>query len=265
MPAFPEAARTALGDSQLRRNLAHATSTIRAKRAAAVGEVEQWEELRVAGAAIKDSVLLDLDRYLVQLEAASDGARRARALGPRRDGGVRDRRGDHQVPRRRRGREGQVHDHPGDRAQRGARRARHRRLGDGPGRADRPARGGSPVPHPGARDPPQPSGDPRGVPARDGTVRPAGAGRSHRRAGRARRRGARAPAREVPARQGRRLGRQLRRRRDRDPGGGRVRGQRPDVPDPARGAGLGGGHREGGADLVGSRRLPAAAAALVDR
>ena len=70
MPAFPEAARTALGDSQLRRNLAHATSTIRAKRAAAVGEVEQWEALRVAGAAIKDSVLLDLDRYLVQLEAA---------------------------------------------------------------------------------------------------------------------------------------------------------------------------------------------------
>ena len=68
MPAFPEAARAALADTQLRRNLAHATSTIRAKRAAVVGEVENWEELRLAGAAIKDDVLLHLDEYLVELE-----------------------------------------------------------------------------------------------------------------------------------------------------------------------------------------------------
>ena len=46
------------------------------------------------------------------------------------------------------------------------------------------------------------------------------------------------------------LRRQLRRRRDRHPGRRRVRGQRPDVPDPARGAGLGGRHREGRADLA---------------
>jgi L-lactate dehydrogenase complex protein LldF len=70
MPAFPEAARTALANTQLRRNLAHATSTIRAKRAAVVAEVDEWEELRLAGAAIKDDVLLHLDTYLVQLEAS---------------------------------------------------------------------------------------------------------------------------------------------------------------------------------------------------
>jgi len=65
---FPEAAAGALGDRQLRRNLGHATSTIRAKRAAAVAEVADWEDLRAAGAAIKDEVLAHLDRYLVQLE-----------------------------------------------------------------------------------------------------------------------------------------------------------------------------------------------------
>ena len=40
------AARAALADTQLRRNLAHATGTIRAKRAAVVAEVDDWEELR---------------------------------------------------------------------------------------------------------------------------------------------------------------------------------------------------------------------------
>jgi L-lactate dehydrogenase complex protein LldF len=70
MPAFPEAARDALGDSQLRQNLAHATATIRAKRAAVVDEVEDWEELRLAGAGIKDNALHRLDEHLVALEAA---------------------------------------------------------------------------------------------------------------------------------------------------------------------------------------------------
>ena len=65
---FPVAAARALQDSQLRRNLGHATSTIRAKRAAAVAEVPDWPELRAAGAAIKDDVLAHLDRYLLQLE-----------------------------------------------------------------------------------------------------------------------------------------------------------------------------------------------------
>jgi L-lactate dehydrogenase complex protein LldF len=65
---FPEAARAALGDAQLRRNLGKATGTIRAKRAQVVGELPDWAELRAAGAAIKDQVLAGLDGYLVQLE-----------------------------------------------------------------------------------------------------------------------------------------------------------------------------------------------------
>ncbi|WP_090052992.1 LutB/LldF family L-lactate oxidation iron-sulfur protein [Lentzea fradiae] len=68
MPPFPQAAREALGDTQLRRNLAHATATIRAKRAAVVAEVPEWEELRRAGAAIKDNTLRQLDRHLLRLE-----------------------------------------------------------------------------------------------------------------------------------------------------------------------------------------------------
>jgi L-lactate dehydrogenase complex protein LldF len=69
-PAFPEAARTALADSQLRRNLRNATRTIRTKRAGVVAELDDWEQLRAAGQAIKDDVLAHLDRHLVDFEAA---------------------------------------------------------------------------------------------------------------------------------------------------------------------------------------------------
>ncbi len=68
MPKFPVAAREALEDTQLRRNLAHATATIRDKRARVVAEVDNWEELRVAGAAVKDAALFSLDTQLVLLE-----------------------------------------------------------------------------------------------------------------------------------------------------------------------------------------------------
>ncbi len=70
MPVFPVAARAALADTQLRRNLAHATSTIRAKRQAAVDEMPEWETLRLAGAAIKDNVLAHLDEHLLALETS---------------------------------------------------------------------------------------------------------------------------------------------------------------------------------------------------
>jgi len=70
MPAFPTAARGALADTQLRHNLAHATHTIRDKRARVVAEVEDWEDLRLTGAALKESALRDLDRHLVDLEGA---------------------------------------------------------------------------------------------------------------------------------------------------------------------------------------------------
>ena len=68
MPPFPTAARAALADTQLRHNLAHATATIRAKRAAVVAELDDWEELRLAGAAVKDRALRGLDEELVRLE-----------------------------------------------------------------------------------------------------------------------------------------------------------------------------------------------------
>jgi L-lactate dehydrogenase complex protein LldF len=70
MPAFPTAARAALADTQLRHNLAHATRTIRDKRARVVAEVPDWEELRLTGAAIKEATLRDLERHLVDLEAS---------------------------------------------------------------------------------------------------------------------------------------------------------------------------------------------------
>jgi L-lactate dehydrogenase complex protein LldF len=65
---FPAAARDALANEQLRRNLGAATRTIRTKRADVVAEVPDWAQLRDAGAAIKDDVLARLDEYLVQLE-----------------------------------------------------------------------------------------------------------------------------------------------------------------------------------------------------
>ena len=65
---FPVAARRALADTQLRANLAMATKTIRAKRAAVVAELGDWEELRAAGQAAKAGAMRHLDRYLEQLE-----------------------------------------------------------------------------------------------------------------------------------------------------------------------------------------------------
>src|SRR5580658_1384186 len=68
MPPFPVAAATAVADSQLRRNLAHATHTIREKRAGAVAELTDWQALRASAKAIKDHTLANLDTYLLRLE-----------------------------------------------------------------------------------------------------------------------------------------------------------------------------------------------------
>jgi L-lactate dehydrogenase complex protein LldF len=72
--SFPEAARIELANPQLRANLRHATETIRVKRARVVGEMPDWEELREAGKAIKQDVLANLDRYLLQFEEAVEAA-----------------------------------------------------------------------------------------------------------------------------------------------------------------------------------------------
>ncbi len=67
---FPQAAKRALANPQLRRNMGKATQTIRAKRAQVVDELPDWEALREAGRAIKERTLRHLDDYLLQLEAA---------------------------------------------------------------------------------------------------------------------------------------------------------------------------------------------------
>jgi L-lactate dehydrogenase complex protein LldF len=67
---FPQAARTALADTQLRRNLGRATHTIRVKRAEVVAEMPDWEQLREAGRALKERVLRHLDDHLLALEEA---------------------------------------------------------------------------------------------------------------------------------------------------------------------------------------------------
>ena len=71
---FEEAARVALANTQLRRNMGKATQTIRAKRQAVVQELPDWEALREAGRAIKERVVRHLDTYLLELEVAVERA-----------------------------------------------------------------------------------------------------------------------------------------------------------------------------------------------
>ncbi|HEV2634870.1 MAG TPA: lactate utilization protein B [Actinocrinis sp.] len=74
MPPFPVAARAALADTQLRDNLGRATATIRDKRLRAIAELPDWEQLRAAGAAIKDDVLARLPDLLAELEGTVTAA-----------------------------------------------------------------------------------------------------------------------------------------------------------------------------------------------
>ncbi|MFF9850527.1 lactate utilization protein B [Streptomyces litmocidini] len=74
MPAFPKAAREAVGDTTLRANLRHATHTIRDKRARAVAELDDWAALREAGKRIKDETLRHLDAHLLRLEESVTAA-----------------------------------------------------------------------------------------------------------------------------------------------------------------------------------------------
>ncbi len=68
MKGFPEAARHELRNAQLRHNLRHATHSIRDKRAGAVSEVDDWEQLREAGRRIKTQAIRHLDTHLETLE-----------------------------------------------------------------------------------------------------------------------------------------------------------------------------------------------------
>jgi L-lactate dehydrogenase complex protein LldF len=67
---FPEAAHDALQNSQMRRNLRHATGTIREKRLRAVAELPGWEALRTQAAATKDAVMANLAEHLLTLETS---------------------------------------------------------------------------------------------------------------------------------------------------------------------------------------------------
>jgi len=65
---FAQAAHETLANPQMRRNLRHATTTIREKRLRAVEELPNWEELRAEGATIKDEAMANLPALLQQLE-----------------------------------------------------------------------------------------------------------------------------------------------------------------------------------------------------
>jgi L-lactate dehydrogenase complex protein LldF len=63
------AAKTAMGNSQLRKNVRHATDVIQNKRARVVGEMPDWQELREAGKQIRQHTMEHLDFYLQEFEA----------------------------------------------------------------------------------------------------------------------------------------------------------------------------------------------------
>src|ERR1700750_139137 len=73
---FKENARAALADVQLRGALKNATSLFGERRQAGAGSLPNWEDLRTHARAIKDEVLLHLDRYLEEFvgNAESRGA-----------------------------------------------------------------------------------------------------------------------------------------------------------------------------------------------
>jgi L-lactate dehydrogenase complex protein LldF len=74
---FKENARAALADAHLRGALKNATSLFGERRKQAAASLPNWEELRSQARAIKDDVLLHLDRYLKEFvrNAESRGAK----------------------------------------------------------------------------------------------------------------------------------------------------------------------------------------------
>ena len=73
-PPFPKAVLPVLRNPQLRKNVAHAIDVIQAKRARLVAEKVDWQELRSAGAAIREHSLAHLGAYLEQFEARCTAA-----------------------------------------------------------------------------------------------------------------------------------------------------------------------------------------------
>ncbi len=65
---FPAAAFTVLRNTQLRKNVAHATDVIQGKRNRLVAEKTDWQDLRSAASAVRAHVLENLGHYLEQFE-----------------------------------------------------------------------------------------------------------------------------------------------------------------------------------------------------
>ena len=63
-PPFPIAASAMVGNTQLRKNVRHATDVIQAKRARVVGEMPDWQALRDAGSAVREHTMRNLPFYL---------------------------------------------------------------------------------------------------------------------------------------------------------------------------------------------------------
>lgn len=68
-PTFPMAAKSAMGNTQLRKNVRHATDVIQTKRARVVGEMPDWQALRESGKQIRRHTMEHLDFYLEEFEA----------------------------------------------------------------------------------------------------------------------------------------------------------------------------------------------------
>ncbi len=68
VPSFQTAAKLLLNDSQLRKNVRHATGVIQARRKLVTEELPDWQELRESARQIKTHTLQHLDRYLEDFE-----------------------------------------------------------------------------------------------------------------------------------------------------------------------------------------------------
>ena len=64
----------AMQDRRLQENLPRTLRHAQAARARAVGEVENWEELRTHASRVKSHTLDHLDDYLIRLEESIEGA-----------------------------------------------------------------------------------------------------------------------------------------------------------------------------------------------
>ncbi len=73
-PDFEAAAKKLLRDTQLRRNLRHATDVARKKRSLVVGETPDWQLLRETARRIKEHTMRHLDIYLQQFEDSCTSA-----------------------------------------------------------------------------------------------------------------------------------------------------------------------------------------------